>query len=93
MTNDIINGMFEFGMACTLFKSVIKLYHDKCFKGWSIYAVLWPTLWGLWNLFYYPSLHQIYSFYGGLCVVLVNMTWIILAVYYSRNNFADQVED
>ena len=82
--NDAINGLFEFGMACALLVSVFRLHRDKRINGWSIWSVLWPTAWGFWNLYYYPSLRQWASFAGGLCVVLVNSAWVAMALHYSR---------
>jgi hypothetical protein len=84
MINDVINGAFEAGMAAMLAPSVVRLARDKCVKGWSIHSVLWPTLWGFWNLYYYPSLGQWCSFFGGLAVVSVNSIWVALAIYYSK---------
>ncbi len=81
---DLVNGLFEFGMACMLFLSVLRLWRDKRVHGWSVWSVVWPTAWGLWNLYYYPSLGQWYSFLGGLFVVIVNSTWIVLALYFER---------
>jgi hypothetical protein len=80
--NDAINGIFELGMSIMLLTSLRRLWRDKCVKGWSINAVLWPTAWGFWNLYYYPSLGQWWSFCGGLAVVLVNSIWIGLALYF-----------
>lgn len=42
------------------------------------------TLWGLWNLFYFPSLGQWCSFCGGLSIAAANATWVVLAIYYGR---------
>lgn len=84
MRNDVINGIFEFGMACMLALSVVRLWRDRCVNGWSVWSVVWPTAWGYWNLYYYPSLGQWVSTVGGVLVVIVNSTWIVLAVRFSR---------
>ena len=81
--NDQINAIFEFGMAFAISLSVLRLYRDKHVKGWSIGAVAWPTAWGFWNLYYYPSLKQWWSFTAGIAVVTVNSMWIILALIYT----------
>ena len=84
MTPDCINGVFEGVMALMLSRSVWLLYRDKCVKGVSFWAVVWPTLWGYWNLFYYPHLGQYWSFAAGVGVVTVNTTWVMLALRYRR---------
>jgi hypothetical protein len=80
---DWINGSFELvgGLLCWLnFKQLLK---DKKIDG-----VYWPvtaffTLWGIWNLYYYPQLGQIISFIGGIFLVLGNLSWVCLAIYYT----------
>jgi hypothetical protein len=81
--NDIINSCFEFGGAIVIWINIYKLYKDKEIKG-----VFWPVwifyaIWGLWNLHYYPSLNQMFSFYAGICLVIGNIIWVIQAFYYS----------
>jgi hypothetical protein len=82
--NDIINGLFEVGMAIAIFFSLRRLYEDKGVKGWSVFSVIWPTSWGYWNLYYYPRLHQWFSLVGGIFVVMANTAWIIMALYYRK---------
>lgn len=83
---DAINGAFELGMAIALSISVVRLLREKRVQGWSIWSVAWPTAWGFWNLYYYPSLGQVVSFVGGIAVVTVNATWIAIACFYSRKS-------
>ena len=71
------------GLLCWF--NVQKLLKDK-----SVVGVYWPiqaffSLWGLWNLYYYPALGQWASFVGGLFLVLGNTAWVVLAAYYSRS--------
>lgn len=82
--NDIINGCFEClgGVMCWL--NVTKLWRDKEVRG-----VYWPVqaffaAWGWWNLYYYPSLGQWCSFFGGVILVVGNTLWVVFAVKYSR---------
>ena len=79
---DIVNGAFEFIGAYFTWKNFFVLKQDKILKG-----VYWPTTaffasWSLWNCFYYPSLGQWFSFYGGIALGSGNIAWIILAIYY-----------
>ena len=86
---DFINGSFEVvgGLLCWV--NVKRLLKDKTIQGvyWPIQAFF--TSWGVWNLYYYPTLHQWASFVGGIFLVLGNGTWVIMAAYYERKNKND----
>jgi hypothetical protein len=81
---DIVNGLFEFGIAIPLAKGVLMLRKDKVVRGFYWPTIAWTTAWGLWNLYYYPSLGQWWSFVGGALVVSVNITWLSHVFYYMR---------
>lgn len=83
---DVVNGLFESAGAFFLARNCLTLYRDKMTKGVSKLSTCFFTSWGLWNLFYYPSLNQIWSFAGGVAIVLTNATWLALMIYYSRTN-------
>jgi hypothetical protein len=85
MTNDIVNALFELFGAGFSMLNVLRLANDKKIRG--IYYPVWIfyTIWGIWNLWYYPSVNCWYSFLAGLLLVCVNSAWIILAIRY-RNN-------
>ncbi len=84
MTPDIINGLFEClgGIFITL--SIIKLHKDKSVRGVSLYPVAFFSVWGYWNLYFYPSLGQWWSFWGGIGVVVMNTIWLGQLIYYSK---------
>jgi len=82
---DIINGTFECvgGLLCWL--NVRRLMKDRKISG-----VFWPvslffSVWGAWNLFYYPHLQQWFSFVGGLVIVTGNSAWVCLAIKWRKN--------
>lgn len=82
--NDIINGSFEIVGAFLCWLNVRKLLIDKRVEG-----VYWPVQaffasWGLWNLYYYPSLGQWASFWGGLMLFIGNTAWVFMAIYYKH---------
>lgn len=86
MTPDLINGVFETvgGLMCWM--NVQKVLKDK-----SVAGVYWPiqaffSAWGLWNLYYYPTLNQWASFVGGVFLVVGNTIWTVLAAYYARKD-------
>lgn len=83
MLPDHINGLFEFAGGALLLKNVRALIRDKKISGISWLPVLFFSTWGLWNLYYYPSLGQWWSFTGGLFVCSANWLWLILLAYYS----------
>jgi len=80
--NDIVNSLFELGGALLTWLNVKKLLRDKDIKG-----VFWPiwiffTSWGFWNLYYYPSVGHLLSFWAGVLLVAGNTTWVVIAWYY-----------
>ena len=84
MNPDMINGLFElFGGLLYILNIRLLLIHKQV-QGVSLIPTVFFTSWGIWNLFYYPSLDQWYSFYGGVFLVTVNAIWLFLALYYSK---------
>lgn len=84
MTADQINGMFEFVGSLALWMNVWTVHKAKQVRG-----VMWQVsgfflAWGIWNLYYYPSLGQWISFTGGISICLANCVWVSLAIYYAR---------
>lgn len=77
---DLINGAFELtgGVVCWL--NVLRLLRDRSVRGvdWRVSAFFFA--WGIWNLAYYPTLHQWASFAGGVALVIANTTWVVLAL-------------
>jgi len=86
MTADLGNGLFEGGGAIMLLLNLRQLVRDKKVAGVHWGPIVFWTLWGFWNLYYYPSLHQWASFAGGVGVVACNTAWLGLAFYYRRND-------
>lgn len=81
---DLINGIFESVASLFILLHVLKLYRDKEVKGVALTPFFFFTLWGFWNLIYYPSVNCWYSFFGGIAVVLVNTIYTGMLMYYSR---------
>lgn len=81
---DKMNGLFEFAGGLFILLSCIKLYRDKKVRGISFVHVGYFTLWGYWNIYYYPYLDQWISFIGGLSVVLMNTIWLLMLICYLR---------
>lgn len=81
---DVGNGLFEALGGIAIWQNVRRLSRDKCVRGtdWKVTAFF--TLWGLWNLFYYPALGQWYSFFGGIPIAAGNLVWVALALKYRK---------
>lgn len=84
MSLDLINGAFELGGAIlTALTSVRAIIRDKKIAGFSPTPLAFFTAWGVWNIVYYPSLDQWFSFWGGLSVVTVNSVYLFLIARYA----------
>jgi len=82
MTADLINGILELLAGLFVLNHCRAVLKDKAVKGVSIISVIFFTTWGFWNLYYYPSLNQWISFYGGIAIVTANTIWVVLLLYY-----------
>lgn len=76
--SDLLNGCFELIGACALGVNVRRLWIDRELKGVHWSPVVFYTVWGLFNLAFYPYNGLIWSFYGGIAVVIVNSVWLYL---------------
>jgi len=84
MWQDNVNGLFELLGGMFIFLHCVRLFKDKKVRGVSFIATAYFTLWGFWNIHYYPHLKQWWSFVGGLTIVAMNTLWIIMMIYYIR---------
>lgn len=82
MTADIFNGAFELLGGIFVLNHCRAVWKDKAVKGVSILSTAFFSAWGVWNLYYYPSLDQWWSFAGGLAIVGANVLWIALLLRY-----------
>lgn len=82
MNLDVINGLFEFGAAVAILNHCRTLHGHKEVRGMSTVSTIFFTAWGCFNIVFYPSLGQWWSFYGGLCVVSTNVLWVAMQLYY-----------
>lgn len=83
MIPDLINGSFELLGGAAILLSVFKLHSEKIVRGVSWPHVSFFTIWGLWNLFYYPHLDQWFSFVGGAFIVTANTIWVSQIIYWN----------
>lgn len=85
ITNDMVNGLFELMGSLFIFNHCRVLLRDKVVGGLSITSIVFFQLWGIWNIWYYPSLGQWYSFTGGVFIAIANTCWILLLMKYRKN--------
>ncbi len=82
MWPDIINGTLELAGASFVCLNIDRILKDETVAGVHWASCVFFTTWGLWNLFYYPSLDQWFSFGGGVVLVIVNVVWLTLVYRY-----------
>lgn len=84
---DIVNGLFETAGGFFILLSILKLHREKIVRGVSWIHVGFFSSWGYWNLYFYPSLDQWFSFWGGVLLVASNTYWLGQMVFYiAREN-------
>lgn len=82
---DKINaGLESIGALCRLWDCIC-LWEDRCYRGGSIKSAFFFLMWGVFNLFFYPSFGQHWSFWGAVAMTSMNGAWIVLALKF-RNN-------
>lgn len=92
MTNDMINGTFEICGAFVVLLSVRELIKDKCYAGLSVWNIIFFTSWGLWNVFYYPSINQHWSFVGGCALAVSNLIYLFCIWYYPHRTIELEID-
>lgn len=85
MIPDLINGLFELGGAVSIWMHVAAIRKAKKWSGLSLFAVGFFTLWGWWNLIYYPLLGQWLSTIGGAALVFGNSVWLYYLWRYRKS--------
>ena len=80
MLPDAINAGFEVFASVVSTLSLIAIYKAKRIIGVSPWPTVFFSVWGMWNLFYYPHLGQVWSTLAAGCMLGVNMIWLYM--YY-----------
>jgi len=76
LTPDLINGLFEASGACAVGLSVLRIMKDRRYSGMHPFMTVFFQTWGLWNLYYYPSINQPWSTAGGVLLALANTLYL-----------------
>lgn len=82
MTPDQINGLFEVAGSVAIWKNSYTLAKDRKVHGVHPVAMSFFVVWSIWNLFYYPSLDQWWSFAGGVAMLAALGVWISQMIYW-----------
>lgn len=86
MTPDVINGVIELCGSLLTWMNVRQVIKDQGHAGIFVPAVAFFMTWGLWNLYYYPHLEQMSSFFGALSLVIANISWVSAMLWYGRKS-------
>ena len=84
MNNDIINSIFQLIGTYFTWANAYKLYKDKTIKGFYWPNKVFFTLWGIWNINYFFSLNQPFSFVASITLVSGDIMWIALLYKYRK---------
>lgn len=84
MNTDLINGLFELIGGFFIISNCFRIYKDKSVKGINISTTGFFSAWGVWNLIFYPANNLWFSFIGGLVIVIANLVWIGMSIYYLK---------
>ena len=85
MNPDLCNFAFLLGGAAFNVLNVRRLLKDGVVMGISPWPMLYFTMWGIFNLWYYWALHQYFSQAAEGLIVTVNAVWLWL---YRRYTFS-----
>jgi hypothetical protein len=81
---DTINSLFEISAGFIFWFNIVEITIDKQVKGISFCACIYFLIWAYWNIYYYFSIGQTYSFWGAVFLAMPNTIWILLVMKYKR---------
>lgn len=84
LSPDMLNALFEGIGGLLMWLNVRQLWKDKQVRGVHLGPSFFFTGWGMWNLFYYPSLHQPLSFVGSAFMTCASLAWLVLSIKFRR---------
>lgn len=86
ITPDFINGAFELCATFFILNHARAVWKTRQADGVSIISTIFFACWGCWNVWYYPHLGQMLSFYAGIAVLCANFFWIYSIWYIRKQN-------
>jgi hypothetical protein len=88
ISNDMVNGAFELIGAAFLLLNTRQVLRHKMIKGVHWGPLAFFSSWGIWNLWFYPSLGQWLSFTGGAMLVVANLVYLGFVIKYWNASLA-----
>lgn len=85
ITPDMVNSAFEAAASLFILNHCRVLWASGQAHGVSLLSSLFFWAWGGWNVFYYPHLGQLFSFYAGIAVLAANSFWC-WSIWYIRRH-------
>lgn len=79
---DLINAFYEGGASLAVLNHCRILNAQKKVNGLSIASTVFFTSWGFWNMYYYNSLGQTFSWAAGFAVCFANCYYVSLLLKY-----------
>lgn len=79
---DFINSSFELLAGVFVLNHCRVLRKEKEVKGVSLASIMFFSVWGFWNIIYYPALNQWCSFIGGIFITAANLVYSTMIFYY-----------
>lgn len=79
---DTINGFLELLGSLAVLFHIRRILKDKRTAGMSAVPIVFFTIWGVWNLYYYSYLNQQLSCIAAGTVTLANLIYLTLIWKY-----------
>jgi uncharacterized membrane protein YfcA len=89
---DAANAFFEGGGSLFVLNHVRVLLKQRQVRGVSLLSIGFFTLWGVFNIFYYRHLGQSFSWYAGIAVLIANLIYVSLAIYFKRQESQNSLQ-
>ena len=81
---DLINSIFEGVAAVSVLISVRQILKDREVKGVAWLGCLFMPVWSFWNVYFYATLAQGWSFLAAVSMSIAETIYVVLLIYYSH---------
>jgi hypothetical protein len=83
-TPDHTQAAWELGSACLQLLNIKAIRKSKSIAGVHWLPTAFFAAWGIYNLWFYYALGLPVSWWAGIAITLVNLTWLGHLWYYAR---------
>jgi hypothetical protein len=80
---DLTQAAFELGSAVFGLLNIRAIRRSKSIAGVHWAPTAFFTTWGLYNLWFYTTLHLPLAWWAGMSITAVNCAWLVHAGYYA----------